>query len=131
MVKDRFNPTEFFLLANHLAANNSNEAGLRTAVGRVYYAAYLIALYHLYPDGRIPRSRIRHQPTNRRGSHATVIDDVVDRDSALGTKLNALMELRVQADYRLVPEAGYQDWNVNWQQADVLVKQLLPRLARM
>jgi len=38
-----FNPNEFLRLANELARNTDDEASLRSAVGRAYYAVFLQA----------------------------------------------------------------------------------------
>lgn len=133
MAQLRFNPVEFANYAFSLASNTQAEVATRTAVGRLYYACFLTALYHLYPSGTIPSPRWKQQTKARKrpGMHAIVIDDVMGKDSALGTQLDALRALRVQADYRLLPNPGYQNWSSNWQQAYAISQHILPRLPRI
>ena len=40
---ERFDPLAFLVLARELAGEGKDEAKLRTAVGRAYYALFLIA----------------------------------------------------------------------------------------
>lgn len=124
-----FDPSEFQRIA-HQIADSRDEAALRTAVGRLYYSAFLKARGKLYPTGRIPRRRRRRQPHNRRGIHAIIVDDIKDRSWSLGTQLDELRWLRVQADYFLISEPAYRDWDRNWLSASMITKRLIPRLER-
>lgn len=128
---NQFNPLEFAQYAQRSALADRSEACLRTAVGRLYYAAFLTALWRLYPQGSIPGQRLEQQPANRRSVHAVVIDDVRDRYFTAGTQLDRLRLLRVQADYRLRPESGYGDWTANWRNASALYQSVLPTVRRL
>lgn len=127
----QFNPLDFALYAQRSALADQSESSLRTAIGRLYYAAFLIALFRLYPQGRIPRRRFEQQPTNRRSIHAVVIDDVKAHSFTLGTQLDNLRELRVQADYHLSPEPRYAKWTGNWQSASALCQSVLPKVQQL
>jgi uncharacterized protein (UPF0332 family) len=69
------------------------ESKVRTAIGRAYYAAFLIAQAKLESLG--------DSFTNEKRIHADVIEKLSARDSGLGSKLNSLFYYRVDADYRM------------------------------
>lgn len=89
-----------------------DEAGLRTAVGRAYYAAFLVA-------------RAKTGQTGSDDIHSRVIN-ALRRGPAwvLGGKLDSLRRLRTAADYEM--SAG--DWEVAWGRADALATDLLGKL---
>lgn len=128
---NQFDPLEFAQYAQRSVLADQSEACLRTAVGRLYYAAFLTALWRLYPQGTIPRHRLEQQPTNRRSIHAVVVDDVRDRSFMAGTQLDRLRVLRVQADYHPSPEPRYAEWTSNWQNASALCQSVLPSIQRL
>ncbi|MDO8635762.1 MAG: hypothetical protein Q7R34_05880 [Dehalococcoidia bacterium] len=124
MVSGRFNPNDFSEIAQLLITENPDESKIRTAVGRIYYSLFLVPLYHFYSNGIVPKGRITKQPKNRRGMHAVLIDDVKRVNTALGGQLDALRQLRIQADYRLLPDHGFENWPNNLQTAQILAESI-------
>jgi len=115
-----FDPLCFHELACSLADQSSDEACLRTAVGRAYYTVLLIA-----------RDRSGIPPGRRRASKET-IRKVKKADRATGEKLGWLLRLREEADYNLTPSRPeYGDWKKNWARAKGLVQDILPRIQSM
>lgn len=113
-----FDPLAFLTVARELALLDREEARLRTAIGRAYYALFLIAR---------ERTGIRR----RRNVHQRVIDAVRGRRGYRSTadQLDTLRRLRVVADYQLLPEnSADRDWTRNWSRAQALVNRILPRL---
>jgi len=96
-----FDPRRYFVLAKDVLAASDDEAALRTALGRAYYAAFLVA--REYVDAREiaagPRSG------RRMGSHERVIFSVgaIPDDLAITmrSRLFRLKRLRTNADYDL------------------------------
>lgn len=123
-----FDPHEFRRVARELAAGHGRaaEAELRTGVGRLYYAVFLVARELLLARQLLTRRLARRKP------HQHVIDALKRKDYALGTKAEALFKLRVEADYSLTPsEPRYRNWRVNWQQADAIAGNLLQQVRRI
>ena len=114
-----FDPLRFYELASSLADQSPDEACLRTAVGRAYYAVFLIA-----------QDRFGISPECRRVNKLT-IQKVKKADFATGDKLGRLKGLRVQADYYLIPSREYEDWKKNWARAKSLVQDILSRIQSM
>jgi len=114
-------PLEFFNVAKQVAQAGS-EAALRTAVGRTYYAAFLVAR---------ERTGIRKRK-GRKSVHQLVIDKIRKREGykTTGDALDDLFWLRIQADYFLVPETEYRDWVSNWSRAQGILQRILPKLQR-
>lgn len=113
-----FNPLAFLNLARELANRDDDEARLRTAVGRAYYALFLV--------GR-EKTGIR----GRRDVHNKVIKAVKQRPGYRSTadELGALRRLRTVADYDLFPgDPADRNWTHNWSRAQALVDRVLPRL---
>lgn len=53
------------------------------------------------------------------------------RGFAVGNDLYRLKQLRITADYDLLPtDAALQDWDQSWATAQALVQRLLPELQR-
>jgi len=92
-MKSAFSPRLFLRLANQLLNDKKyhTEAGVRTIVGRAYYAAFLSAMIKLRILGHSFRDVHR--------IHKEVIEALSSRDGGLGSKLDALFDYRVQADY--------------------------------
>jgi uncharacterized protein (UPF0332 family) len=100
-----FDPTEFLRVANALA-EHSDEASLRTAVGRAYYSVFLQARERLGIRGQ------------RRHIHGLVIAGLRRVDRKVGDQLDKLEKLRGTADYELeVEDPFHQDWHYNWRSA--------------
>lgn len=115
-----FDPLGFLKVAQDLASVGG-EAQLRAAVGRAYYALFLLA-----------RGRTGAYPTSKNQSaHSVVISAVgASRGFAVANELNQLKKLRITADYELMPtKPGEQDWAKNWARAQWLVGRLLPVLS--
>ena len=90
-----FDPEGFLELASQLLDDKryDTESKVRTAIGRAYYAAFLITQSKLESlgEGFSDEHRI----------HADVIEKLSARDGALGSKLNTLFDYRVDADYKM------------------------------
>jgi hypothetical protein len=114
-----FDPLRFLAVAQGLACPAADESQLRTAVGRAYYALYLLA-----------RERLGERAG--KGERMKTMTALNRRDPALKQKLALLEKLRVAADYHLVPQAPYDGtWEENWSEAYQLVRDIQPRLARL
>lgn len=59
-----FDPVGFLQVARDLNANATNEAEWRTAVGRAYYALFIMARDRLFPK---PDTPAKHQTTGGQG----------------------------------------------------------------
>ncbi len=113
-----FNPLAFLDIARELGNGDREEAKLRTAVGRAYYALFLIA-------------RDKTGITGRRAVHTRVINALKKRKNYRSTadQLDALRRLRTVADYELLPsDHANRNWPGNWSEAHALVDRVLPRL---
>lgn len=100
-----YDPRQFLEIANRLLIDSDYErqGRIRTAIGRAYYAAFLISMKKLQELGYSFR-RIHRL-------HKDVIDKLMrSRYYSIGSKLNTLFEYRVDADYkmesRITPELG-------------------------
>lgn len=107
-------PREFLRIANQLAAG-TDEAALRTAVGRFYYAAFLVARDKL---------GLTHERTE---VHVKVGRELKRRNRAAGDKLFRLKDLRVQADYHL--STPPRNWGATWTRASSIAAGLRTTLA--
>ena len=111
-----FDPEEFLRVADSLVLQDTSEASLRTAVGRIYYAVFLTARETLGVSGR---NRI----------HGRVIGELRRRDRYAGGQLERLEGLRVVADYQLDVQNPFEDdWQRNYQMARRLADFVLERL---
>ena len=119
-VPQAFEPTEFLRVAYALATEDADEAALRTAVGRAYYALFLIARDKL---GVVTTEKV----------HGEVIGILNRRNrTRIANQLSSLLNLRLAADYQLVPEREYErDWRSNWVRAKQIVEYLRPELEKM
>lgn len=109
-------PRDFLLPAKRLA-NNNDDVSLRTAVGRAYYALFLIA-----------RDKLRI--TNQGGSvHQEVVDIATRRKLPVGNQLKELRRLRNIADYDLIPRnTADLDWSDNWKRVEIIALTVLAEL---
>lgn len=91
-----YDPRGFFRLANRLMRDGEyqRESRIRTAIGRFYYAAFLLALTKLQQEGI--------QVSDDAKIHKAVIQKYMDMGrSSIGNRLDQLRERRVDADYHL------------------------------
>lgn len=90
-----YDPEGFLELANNLLddENYDFEGRTRTAIGRAYYAAFLFTLKRLQELGANFREDYR--------IHKAVIEKLKTKNAGLGSKLNALFDYRVDADYKM------------------------------
>lgn len=110
---DPFQPSEYLQIAKALAAQNPNQASFRAAVSRAYYAVFLIAR----DKAHIPGKERLHELTKAA---------IQIRSFAAGGEYESLRQLRVQADYFLVPsDPAYEDWLNNWKDAEFYADSLL------
>ena len=107
-----FDPQGFFSLGQRLVtSNSSDEAELRTAVGRAYYACFLRARDQLFGiDARRLTASVRKRLNPKRkknlGSHEIIILALSMNKSVrpavakrLSDQLAELKDMRIQADY--------------------------------
>ena len=116
---DPFDPLDFLKLAQDLA-KVGGEDRLRTAIGRAYYSLFLLV-----------RERTGAFPARKEDSAHTLVINAVRkrRGFAVGNDLYRLKQLRITADYQLLPaDIALQDWSQNWATARALVQRLLPEL---
>lgn len=118
MTESHFVPEDFLKIADLIASGD--EAALRTAVGRVYYAAFLVA-------------REVTGVSTRRNVHDQIARTLNEMGEAgLASQLGTLRHLREVADYELVPrEPANRDWQRNWQQARRNAIRVLSRLREL
>ena len=121
-----FDPKRFYQQAKRMARSN-NEASLRTAVGRAYYAMYLIA--HSRPSV-LAQMQITPFPRNG-GLHEHLANAITGMPglNATGNQLKDLKRLRHIADYKMNPPQPDANWSNNWQIAKTLADALLPVLS--
>ena len=115
-----FDPIDFYNLAHDIATAPADEARLRAAIGRVYYALFLI-------------SRARTHPGRYKVKHIDVIAAVGKKTNlAAKSQLEAIQRLRHVADYEPTPaNAGDANWGANWTRVSAIAARLLPQLQRM
>lgn len=115
-----FDPTGFLDIAKDLSKKDE-EALLRTAIGRAYYATFLVARDK---TGIKERDRV----------HSKVITALIRNRShrALGNQLEKLRRLRVVADYEMLPDnPSDRNWRQNWIMAETIVAHILPKLKKI
>jgi len=99
-----FNPKRFLDLGKTLMTDRDydEDSRVRTATGRFYYAAFLVALRRLEREG-IPiqdKSKI----------HQEVIDAYMGKGfTDIGDKLDQLREMRVDADYDMMADLALNE----------------------
>ncbi len=88
-----FDGADFRVFAQACANQNAGEPADRTAIGRSYYAAFLVAREYL---------KIQHAITkSRRGPHEQIYTHLMGLDPEIGKEYNRLRHLRERADYDL------------------------------
>jgi len=114
-----FDPVRYLSLAQELALSTENEAKLRTAVGRAYYALHLLA-----------REKLGIKPSSK--EHRIERNHLDKEDPGAALKMNALEGWRVVADYQLLPsDPTRHNWQENWAEVRDLVDDIRPRLERL
>ena len=102
-----FDPVGFNQLAEELLSNltgapveesGPDQARIRTAIGRSYYAAFLVARQSLLAQGDT-------RPTRGLHHHRLVVDALGGENSDLGSKMYRLRPRRNRADYNLNPSS--------------------------
>lgn len=104
MTESEFDPLDFLRLADALATDNANEASLRTAIGRAYYAVFLMA-------------RAKTGVPGRRQVHERVRTAISPVNGRLASLLGTISTYRDYADYELRPSSEkYANWKRNWEE---------------
>lgn len=108
-----FDWEEYLHLARHLAGQEisiSEEAKLRAAISRAYYAAYNEALITAYRHGY---SRGRFDP-----NHALLIRYYREKPyrdwRSIGSNLERIKDRRVEVDYKSSMDSRHIDRNLQW-----------------
>ena len=114
---DAFHPQQFLEVARSLASPPSEEARLRAAVSRAYYAIFLMVREKVHIIGK--------DSVHERAKTA-----VAAKSSAAGGTFQTLRDLRIHADYILTPgdpgyDPAYEDWEDNWKNAEWCCDSLL------
>jgi uncharacterized protein (UPF0332 family) len=127
-------PADFLHVANELVAGSRSEAltpaRVRTAVGRAYYAVFLLIRAELSRRHRVPLRRIQH------GSVYTHLQSPRAGDELrhAGRELERLYAARQKADYDLAPDAFWRRHVEDPSAARILLRsagklaQAIPRL---
>ena len=114
-----FDPIEYLKLAQRLSAHSQDEACLRAAVSRGYYAVFLMV-------------RERTKGFSNDTSHRGVQKALKTRSRYASSRLASLHRLRKVADYDLTPpNLDDRDWIKNWSDANALINSLLPDIPRI
>lgn len=107
-----FDPLAFLEVARALTGAPQSEAGFRTAIGRAYYAVFLL--------GR-ERTGVRA----KKDVHKRVLQAIGHRlGKHTRDQLDSLRLLRSRADYDVLAVISDGDW----QKAEALVQHLLPKI---
>jgi hypothetical protein len=113
-MSEPFEPSRFLVLAKELGCQPTDEARLRSAVGRAYYSIFLIAR----EKTGVPHKRNVHART-----HAAL--KKMPGCRMAGDMLSKLSRLREVADYELLPKDPlHKDWTQNWSHAQQLADQI-------
>lgn len=117
-MKTNFDPLLYLNLARELAGQEGTEVKLRTAIGRAYYALFLLTREKSHVTGTEDvHRRVGSVVSNKAGYSIT------------GSQLRALHRLRVEADYYLTAsDPSFEDWARNWKDAEYLVNAILPNI---
>jgi hypothetical protein len=114
-----FEPEAFLHLADVLAADDADEAMLRSAISRAYYAVFLMV-------------RDKAGVTGRQSAHERVRVTLSPSSHRLASLLGTMANLRNIADYDLVPaEVQHRDWRRNWEQTRLNASRALEELRRL
>jgi hypothetical protein len=127
-----FDPAGSLQVARDLDASATSEAEWRTVVGRAYYAVFITARDRLFPSPVPPRS-IRRRGSRGRSAlipiHQAVLNEVARRSTAVGSQLQQLHDLRIEADYHRTPtRPARADWRKNSESAVIVASNILGRV---
>ncbi len=119
MQQPAFDPLRFLNLADELATDDADEAALRVAIGRAYYAVFLLARMQTSVEGR-------HQ------AHHRVRQELSPRSGRLAALLGTMSSYRDLADYDLQPaNRQLRDWQRNWRNVRKNATEVLEELSRL
>lgn len=112
-----FTAMQFLEVARGLAVAPTNEAKLRSAVSRAYYALFLMV-------------RDKAHIAGKDSVHERAKTAVAAKSAAAGGIFQTLRELRTHADYVLRAgnpgyDPAYDDWEDNWKNAEWCCTSLL------
>ena len=118
------NPVDFNKVSNRILniPNMKNDSVfIRTAVGRSYYSAFLLAKELLEHKGRYVQ--------DNKKVHKETIENVKLFNDFLGDQLDNLREERVSADYYMNEEFDWDRGNNCYELANYLIKELKEKLS--
>jgi len=119
MQETEFDPLDFLRLADALVTDDADEATYRTAIGRAYYAVFLLA-------------RAKTGVQGRRHAHERVREAISPVNDRLASLLGTISTTRDYADYELLPaNANYTDWKRNWERVRRNVTSVLEELSTL
>jgi hypothetical protein len=111
-----FDPLDFLRLADALVTDDADEATLRTAIGRAYYAVFLLA-------------RAKTDVRGRRQVHERVREAISPVNDRLAALLGTISTVRYFADYELHPtNTNFTNWERNWEHVRRNVTSVLEEL---
>ena len=131
----KFDGKGFYHLGVTIAEEHANEAGYRTAIGRVYYACFLVGLNATKRKGWF-------QPKNGAGDHSGLSRALRDKGKEqIAHKLIELYRLREHADYhteicptgecsccdKVCESNNLVDYKT-WQKAQIIADNILSKL---
>jgi len=121
-----FNAREFFEFGTQIADAYGSSSAYRTAIGRAYYACFLIGRDAISRKGWF-------SPSGRSDDHSAVRRTLSEHGpGGVSDKLRDLNEMREHADYHTRSEQACRycqstDGN-SWQRAQVIASDILPKL---
>lgn len=114
---DVFDPAEYVRIASDLAKSTSDEAAIRSAINRAYYALFLVA-----------RDRLGLEESD----HISVVAAVKEEDRTAGDQLGMLKFLRISADYHpTIMAGGVANWLAHWRHVEPFLDPLRRKLAKL
>jgi len=119
MQQPEFDPLLFLQLADELVTDDADEATLRTAVGRAYYAVFLLARSKVVVRGR-------------HNIHERVRQAISPENVRAASLLGSIASVRFIADYELQPNnPTYRNWRRNWERVRNDVVKVLEELTTL
>jgi hypothetical protein len=127
-MKTDFDPKEFFSISLEIPKTFNNEAGYRTAIGRIYYACHLIGIDAVDSKGWYKRQ-------NAREDHLGLCRALKGRGNTLSqaeSKLRKLIEMREHSDYDTSLEKSSERCSIcksrMWLEARYIAEDIIPKL---